>query len=126
MAVTPDTPRNTLLNFPQQAGCAEILRLACVLAVERGLGPMLCAPHHDALYLECAEDEARVVAAALEGCFRDASGAVLTGRVQLRLETGIVRYPDHYQDDDGEEIWRMVVGFTDQGQAKAKGDRPVS
>lgn len=39
LAIGPDTPRNTLLNFPQQAGCAEILRLACVLAVERGLGP---------------------------------------------------------------------------------------
>jgi hypothetical protein len=111
MAVTPDTPRNTLLNFPQQAGCAEILRLACVLAVERGLGPALCAPHHDALYLECGKDEAPLVAAELEGCFLDAGGAVLTGRVQLRLETGIVRYPDHYFDDDGREIWDMVVSF---------------
>lgn len=109
--MNPDTPRNALLNFPQQAGCAEILRLACVLAVERGLGPRLCAPHHDALYLDCGEGEAPLIAAELEACFRDASATVLTGRVQLRLETGIVRYPDHYSDDDGKEIWDLVVGF---------------
>ena len=116
MAVTPDTPRNTVLNFPQQAGCAEILRLACVLAVERGLGAALCAPHHDAVYLEGGEAEAPRIAVELEGCFRDASAAVLTGRVQLRLETGIIRHPDHYRDDDGKEIWEMVVGFLGQKQ----------
>jgi hypothetical protein len=114
LAIGPDTSRNTLLNFPQQAGCAEILRLACVLAVERGLGPTLCAPHHDALYLECDEGEAERVAAKLESCFRDAGETVLSGQVQLRLETGIVRYPDHYCDDDGKEIWEMVVSFLEQ------------
>jgi DNA polymerase I len=119
LAVGPDTPRNTLLNFPQQAGCAEILRLACILAVERGLGSMLCAPHHDALYLECDETEAERVTAELESCFREASDTVLSGRVQLRLETGTVRYPDHYHDDDGKEIWEMVVKFLEQKRTKA-------
>jgi DNA polymerase-1 len=114
LEVGPDTPHNTLLNFPQQAGCAEILRLACVLAEERGLGPMLCAPHHDALYLECDERDAEQVAAELEACFRGASDTVLGGSVQLRLETGIVRYPDHYSDDDGQEIWRIVLDFLEQ------------
>ncbi len=127
MAVTADTPRNTLLNFPQQAGCAEILRLTSTLAVERGLGPTLCAPHHDALYLECGGDEASLIATQLEGCFRDACEAVLTGRVQLRLETGIVRYPDHYCDDDGKEIWEMVVEFLEQelGRASELTTEPV-
>jgi DNA polymerase I len=44
MAVDPGTKRNTVLNFPQQAACAELLRLTCVLAEERGLGSRLCAP----------------------------------------------------------------------------------
>lgn len=52
MAVDKYTPRNRLLNFPQQATCAELLRLACILAEEREMGHMLCAPHHDALYVE--------------------------------------------------------------------------
>ncbi len=119
LAIGPDTSRNTLLNFPQQAGCAEILRLACILAVERGLGSMLCAPHHDALYLECNEADAEGIAAELEACFRDAAETVLSGRVQLRLETGIVHYPDHYRDDDGKEIWEMVVKFLEQKRAEA-------
>lgn len=118
LATGPDTPRNTLLNFPQQAGCAEILRLACVLAVERGLGPMLCAPHHDALYLECDEREAEGDAVELEACFRDAGNEVLSGNVQLRVETGVVRYPDHYCDDDGKEIWEMVVSLMKQKRAE--------
>jgi DNA polymerase I len=127
LEVGPDTPHNTLLNFPQQAGCAEILRLACVLAEERGLGPMLCAPHHDALYLECDDANAEQVAAELEACFRDASDTVLGGRVQLRLETGIVRHPDHYCDDDGQEIWQMVAEFLGRKQLDAEvGHRELS
>jgi DNA polymerase-1 len=118
LAVGPDTPHNTLLNFPQQAGCAEILRLASVIAVERGLGPSLCAPHHDALYLECDEADAEQVAVELGACFREASNAVLNGHVQLRVETGIVRYPDHYDDEDGQEIWDMVLDFLTQKEAK--------
>jgi DNA polymerase I len=120
LTVRPDTPRNTLLNFPQQAGCAEILRLACVIALERGLGPTLCAPHHDALYLECDESDAERVASELKACFRDAAGTVLSGHVELRAETGIVRYPDHYCDNDGKEIWDMVVKFMEQKRAAEK------
>ncbi|WP_433970040.1 DNA polymerase [Tunturiibacter gelidiferens] len=37
MAVDRNTRRNTVWNFPQQAACAEILRLTVILAVECGL-----------------------------------------------------------------------------------------
>lgn len=126
LAIGPDTPRNTLLNFPQQAGCAEILRLACIVAEERSLGPMLCAPHHDALYLECDETEAERVATELQTCFGAAAEMVLNGNVQLRLETGIVRYPDHYHDDDGREIWEMVAKFLDEKRAETVGSSELS
>ena len=59
--------------------------------------------------VECSEAEASHVAAGLEGCFRDAGDEVLNGHVQLRLETGIVRFPEHYCDDAGKEIWDMVL-----------------
>jgi hypothetical protein len=114
LAVARNTRRNTVLNFPQQAACAELLRLTLVLAVERGLGPTLCAPHHDAFYLECEEDQAEV-AVQLQSCFQEAVSVVLSGRVKLRLECGVVRYPDHYQDDDGKEIWEIVEGYLDAG-----------
>jgi DNA polymerase I-like protein with 3'-5' exonuclease and polymerase domains len=86
MAVDRATKRNTVLNFPQQATCAELLRLTCVLLVERWFGPMLCATHHDAFYLECEAEQAGDVAHALRLCFDDAVGVVCSGRVELRLE----------------------------------------
>src|ERR1039458_666580 len=123
MAVDQSTNRTTVLNFPQQAACAELLRLTLVLAVERGLGPMLCAPHHDAFYLECAEEDADNVSSTLEACFQDACGVVLSGHVLLRLEAGIVRHPYHYEDEDGKEKWHTVEDFlagrTADGSAKA-------
>ena len=48
---TENTLRSTSLrNFPMQANGAEMLRLACCLATERGVG--VCAPVHDALLVE--------------------------------------------------------------------------
>ena len=44
------TPRS-LRNFPMQANGAEMLRLACCLATERGIE--VCAPVHDAVLI-CA------------------------------------------------------------------------
>ncbi len=111
MAVDRNTRWNTVLNFPQQAACAELLRLTLVLAVERGLGPMLCAPHHDAFYLECKEEDTEWVSATLESCFQDAAEVVLSGRARLRLEYGTVRYPNHYCDEDGAEIWDIAEKF---------------
>jgi DNA polymerase-1 len=111
MAVERSTNRNTVLNFPQQAACAELLRLTFALSEERGLGPYLCAPHHDAFYLECADDDANRVSMELESCFHDSADVVLSGRVQLRLDTHILRYPDHYQDEDGQEIWNIVMRY---------------
>lgn len=111
MAVDQNTRRNTVLNFPQQATCAELLRFTLILAVERGLGPMLCAPHRDAFYLECEEGQADAVEAELRFCFQEAVAVVLSGRVDLRLECEVVRYPDHYWDEDGKEIWQIVEGY---------------
>jgi len=42
---------NTILNFPQQSACGEVLRAACVFLCDRGWGPCLSAPHHDAIYM---------------------------------------------------------------------------
>jgi hypothetical protein len=50
----------------------------------------------------------------LERCFRDASDVVLTGKLQLRLEAEIVRFPNHYDDDKGGELWKIVNEFLDK------------
>jgi hypothetical protein len=71
---------------------------------------MLCATHHDAFYLECADEDAGRGTNALASCFLDATGVVLAGG-QLRLDVGIVRCPNHYEDEDGKEIWNIVMRF---------------
>ncbi|MFY9212019.1 MAG: hypothetical protein WAO69_12890 [Aestuariivita sp.] len=46
-------PRSAL-NWPMQAGGAEILRLTCIALREAGIG--LCAPVHDAVVIEAPSD----------------------------------------------------------------------
>ena len=48
--VTNNTRPAGLRNFPMQAHGAEMLRIACCLATERGV--RVCAPVHDALLIE--------------------------------------------------------------------------
>jgi hypothetical protein len=47
---------------------------------------------------------------------------LLNRRVQLRLDTGIVRYPDHYCDDNGKKIWDMVVKFLEEKRTGTIGE----
>jgi DNA polymerase I-like protein with 3'-5' exonuclease and polymerase domains len=111
MAVDESTPRNLILDFPQQAGCAEVLRVATIVAVERGLGKYLAAMQHDAAYLFCPENEAEDVARVLDECFAEASLVVLgeDNPVQLRVDTHIICYPDHYEDDKGQELYEVIM-----------------
>jgi DNA polymerase I-like protein with 3'-5' exonuclease and polymerase domains len=46
-----DSNPRSVLNYPMQANGAEMLRLACCLATERGIE--VCAPVHDAILI-CA------------------------------------------------------------------------
>ena len=47
--VGEDANPRSLRNFPMQANGAEMLRLACCLATERGIA--VCAPVHDAILI---------------------------------------------------------------------------
>jgi hypothetical protein len=106
--VGPDANARSLANFPMQANGAEMLRLACCLATERGI--WVCAPVHDALLVEGGAGEIADVVAATQGAMREASETVLTG-FALRTDARIVRYPDRYMDDRGEEMWKRVWGI---------------
>src|SRR6516164_1859214 len=50
----PMANERSLRNFPMQANGAEMLRLACCLAIERGI--KVCAPVHDAVLVEGPAD----------------------------------------------------------------------
>ena len=67
----------SLRNFPVQANGAEILRLVCCLATERGIP--VCAPVHDALLVEGPEDEIETVVFQTQCAMWEASEIVLGG-----------------------------------------------
>lgn len=106
-------PRS-LRNFPMQGNGAEMMRLACCLATERGIG--LCCPVHDALLIEA--DAAGIDAAveATQQVMREASEIVLDG-FQLRTDAKIVRNPDRYSDKRGQVMWETVCNLCGRSPA---------
>jgi hypothetical protein len=100
-----------LLNFPMQANGAEMLRLACCLATERGV--RVCAPIHDALLIEAPLEELDDSIAETEKAMVEASSAVLDG-FELRTDRKIIRYPDRYKDRRGEEMWNTVMRILEE------------
>ncbi len=105
-----DPNPRSLANFLMQANGAEMLRLACCLAVERGI--KVCAPVHDALLIEAPLDELDGIVAATQTAMSDASAAVLSG-FRLRSDAKIVRYPDRYMDERGTVMWDTVQSILD-------------
>src|SRR6516225_2046040 len=69
-------PRS-LRNFPMQANGAEMLRIACCLATERGIE--VCAPVHDAVLICAPLDRLDANIAGMRTAMAEASRAVLGG-----------------------------------------------
>lgn len=96
----------SLANFPCQAHGAEMLRLACCMLVEAGIG--LCAPVHDAVVVEGPTDTIDEVVAQARGIMAEASKIVLGG-FEIGTDAEIVKYPDRYIDKAGEDFWNTVT-----------------
>ena len=107
-----DAKPNTFLNWPMQAHGAEMMRIACILAVERGI--KLCAPIHDALLIEAPSDQIDAEVVRLKECMAEASEAVLGNGKVCRVDADIVRYPDRYMDEHGQEMWDQIMGLLAQ------------
>jgi DNA polymerase I len=75
-------PRS-LRNFPMQANGAEMLRIACCLATERGVE--VCAPVHDAVLIGAPLDRIEADIAAMRAAMAEASRCVLDGRQDRAL-----------------------------------------
>lgn len=97
-------PRS-LANFPVQANGAEMLRLACCLATERGV--CVCAPIHDALLVEGPADDIADVVARTQAAMEEASREVLDG-FGLRTDAEIVAWPNRYADPRGTVLWDAI------------------
>jgi DNA polymerase I-like protein with 3'-5' exonuclease and polymerase domains len=103
---------NSILNFPQQAGCAELLRCASILLIDSGWGYALAAPHHDAIYLHVEAERAEKCKTVVENAFIEA-GDIIMGLPEfpLRVHAELVYHPNHYEDPDGAEIWDIVCKY---------------
>jgi hypothetical protein len=97
-------PRS-LRNFPMQANGAEMLRIACCLAKERGIE--VCVPIHDAVLIIAPLDRLEADVAAIRAAMAEASRAVLAG-FELATDVKIVRWPGRYGDPRGREMWDRV------------------
>jgi DNA polymerase I len=106
-------PRS-LRNFPMQANGAEMLRLACCLATERGIE--VCMPVHDATFITAPLDRIDEDIARMQACMQEASRDVLGG-FELRSDVHPVHWPNRYMDKDGKEMWDKVAGLLGQRNA---------
>lgn len=102
-------PRS-LRNFPCQANGAEMLRLACCLATERGVA--VAAPVHDAILVESSADLIEDVVAETQQAMREASAVVLDG-FALRSDRMIVTYPDRLLSDKEKPMWGRIMRIMD-------------
>lgn len=91
----PDVNPRMLANFPMQANGAEMLRLAFILATERGIA--VCAPVHDAILIEAPAWQIGDAVREAQRAMSDASAAVLDG-FRLRTEAKVFAWPDRYAD----------------------------
>jgi DNA polymerase-1 len=108
-----------ILNYPQQSGCAEVLRMACNLLLDGGWGFVFSAPHHDAVYAHCPIERAEECAHAIEAAFLEAGKIVMASatdpefaeKLPLRIRAKITPHPEHYVDPDGADIWKIVCEY---------------
>lgn len=104
----------SLGNFSMQANGAEMLRLACCVATERGIS--VCCPVHDAILIEAPTARISETVDEMQGIMREASRIVLAG-FELDSDAKIVSYPDRYMDEDrGLVMWQRVTGLASEAE----------
>src|SRR5262249_39733596 len=93
-------------NFPMQANGAEMLRLACCLATERGV--KVAAPVHDAILISGSEDEIDEKIAVAREAMREASRVVLRD-MELSTDIKVIRDLERYTDPRGTAMWGRIA-----------------
>jgi DNA polymerase I-like protein with 3'-5' exonuclease and polymerase domains len=107
--VTSNTRPTALRNFPMQSHGAEMLRIACCLATERGVA--VCAPVHDALLIEAPVDQIDAAVSVTRGAMAEAAAAVIGTGVWIDTDVDVIRYPDRYSDPRGQVMWDRVTNL---------------
>jgi hypothetical protein len=104
-------PRRTLKNWPMQATGADILRVACYLGEKHGV--RIIGTVDDAVLIEATIEDIDRDVVLMKEIMKRASRIVLGG---FELGVGdkdgnvdIVRWPDRFVDEDGQEMWDRVI-----------------
>jgi DNA polymerase I len=100
-------PRS-LMNFPMQAGGAEMMRIAAIAATEAGIE--VCAPVHDAFLIAAPLDRLDADVAKMRDLMSKAGRAV-TGGLDIRTDAEVVTFPNRYEDGRGKPMWEKVIGL---------------
>jgi DNA polymerase-1 len=108
-------PRS-LRNFPMQANGAEMLRLACCLATERGIE--ICAPVHDAVLICAPIERLEQDIVGMRAAMAEASKIVLGG-FKLRTDATPISHPYRFRDPRGATMWDKVIGLITKRQQTA-------
>jgi DNA polymerase I-like protein with 3'-5' exonuclease and polymerase domains len=115
--VDANTKPRTLSNFPMQANGSDMMRIACILAIENGIE--VCVPVHDALVICAPLDRLEDDIVKTRAAMAEASKLVLNG-FELETDVTVVRYPDRYMDEDrGAVMWGQVMGLLAKRRAAA-------
>ena len=104
--VSAETNHRSLRNYPMQGNGAEMLRLACCLATERGVE--ISAPIHDAVLITAPLDRLDHHVAMTRSAMAEASRIVLNG-FELRTDISFVKFPSRYFDPRGAVMWNRVM-----------------
>jgi len=118
--VGEDSNPRSLRNFPMQANGAEMLRVACCLATERGVE--VCAPVHDAVLICAPIERLDEEIARMRTAMAEASRAVLGG-FELGTDAHVVRYPGRYQDTRGKVMWERASSLVLRASGGAEARR---
>jgi DNA polymerase I len=117
--VPRDANPRSLMNFPMQAGGAEMMRIAAIAATEAGLE--VCCPVHDAFVITAPVERIESDVAMMREIMTKAS-MVVTGGLEVRTDAEIVAWPARYMDDRGGQVmWDVVMRHLGQLEATAAG-----
>jgi hypothetical protein len=118
MRVLPNARAGTLANFPMQGCGAEMTRLACCYAVDRGV-PIL-APIHDAILVGGPISDINDIVAAMTDCMVEAARVVLGGPA-VRVDAKILQFPNRYVDgrEGSTELWGTTIRLLEKLKQRA-------
>ena len=105
------TNERSLRNWLIQSTGADILRISCILAARHGI--KLLGSVHDAVLIEAPIERIEADVALMQEIMRRVSRIVLNataeGTHELRTDAKIWRYPEHFTDPRGDQIFEHVL-----------------